>query len=76
VLASYAFYTVDDTTIALHGTDKLTLTLPFVLYGVFRFIFLLHRRGGGGDAARDLLHDSHLLAAAIGWFAVTLWLLV
>lgn len=75
VLMSYALYTVDDATVALHGTDKLVLTLPFVLYGVFRFIFLLHRRGGGGDAAWDLLHDPQLLVAASGWLAVTLWIL-
>jgi hypothetical protein len=75
VLASYALYTVDAKTIALHGTDKLVLTLPFVLYGVFRFIFLAHRRGGGGDPSWDLLHDRHLVIATVGWLAATIWIL-
>jgi len=74
-LTAYALYTVDAATVALHGTDKLILTLPFVLYGIFRFIYLLHRRGGGGDPARDLLHDPHLLGAAIGWLAAAAWIL-
>jgi 4-hydroxybenzoate polyprenyltransferase len=75
VIATYALYTVDDATVALHDTDKLVYTLPFVLYGIFRFIFLLHRRGGGGDPAWDLVHDRHLGVAALGWLVATLWIL-
>jgi hypothetical protein len=75
VIAAYALYTVDDATVRLHGTDKLLWTLPFVLYGVFRYIYLLHRRGGGGDPAWDLLHDRHLAGAAAGWLAATVYLL-
>ena len=76
VITAYALYTVDAATVRLHGTDQLLWTLPFVLYGVFRYIFLLHRRGGGGDPARDLLRDPHLAGAAAGWLAATAWLLI
>jgi 4-hydroxybenzoate polyprenyltransferase len=75
VIASYSLYTVSPETVRLHGTDKLLLTLPFVLYGIFRYIHRLHRRGGGGDPAWDLLHDPHLVAALLGWLATTMWLL-
>lgn len=75
VIVSYALYTVSEETVRLHGTDKLIYTLPFVLYGMFRYLFRLHRHGGGGDPARDLITDPHLLAAMAGWLAVTLWLL-
>jgi 4-hydroxybenzoate polyprenyltransferase len=71
----YGFYTVAEQTILLHGTNKLILTLPFVLYGLFRYLFLVHRRGGGGDPAWELLHDVHLIAATVGWFGVTCWVL-
>ena len=67
---------VSQLTVALHGTDQLVLTLPFVLYGMFRYIFLLHRHGGGGDPAAELLGDAHLIVAVLGWLALTLWLLV
>jgi hypothetical protein len=50
-------------------------TLPFVLYGVFRYIYILHRRGGGGDPAWDLLRDRHLAGAAVGWLAATVWII-
>lgn len=75
VISAYALYTVDEATVRLHGTDELLWTLPFVLYGVFRYIYLLHRRGGGGDPAWDLLHDRHLAVAAAGWLAATVWIL-
>lgn len=74
-LVSYSLYTVADETVALHGTADLIATVPFVVYGLFRYLFLLHRRGGGGDPAQELLRDPHLAGALAGWLAVTLWLL-
>src|SRR5437762_9419754 len=41
----YALYTVDPDTIALHRTDRLFLTFPFVLYGLFRYLQSCIRRG-------------------------------
>ena len=46
--------------------------MPVVIYGMFRYLFLLHRRGGGGDPARLLLTDAHLLAALLGWLLLVL----
>lgn len=43
---------------------------------VFRYLFLLHRRNGGGDPAAALLQDVHLMAAFGGWVAAVLALLV
>lgn len=73
-VVSYSLYTVSPDTIALHHTDKLIYTLPFVLYGIFRYIFLLYRRGGE-DLAWTLLTDAHLLAVGALWLAATLWLI-
>lgn len=74
-VVAYALYTVAPETSALHGTPWLIATLPFVLYGLLRYLFLLHRHGGGGDPARDLLTDGHLLAALAGWLGVLLLLM-
>jgi len=71
----YALYTVDLSTIALHGTDKLIYTLPVVLYAVFRYLHLLYRRGGGADPSADLLGDPHLLVTSLGWVGLIWWLL-
>jgi 4-hydroxybenzoate polyprenyltransferase len=74
-LVSYSLYTVSADTIALHGTAGLIYTLPFVLYGMFRYLFLLHRRGGGGDPAQELLSDPHLIVVFIGWLSLVCLLL-
>ncbi len=71
----YALYTVDAKTIALHGTDRLILTVPFVLYGLFRYLKVVYTKGGGGDPAWELLHDPHLIAATAGWLGATGWVL-
>jgi len=74
VIVSYSLYTVSPDTVALHRTDKLIYTLPFVLYGIFRYIFLVHRQGGE-DPAWTLLTDAHMLVVGALWLGVTLWLL-
>jgi len=74
VIVSYSLYTVSPDTIALHRTDKLIYTLPFVLYGIFRYIFLVHNRHGE-DPAWTLLTDAHMLAVGVAWLGVTLWLI-
>jgi len=72
---TYSLYTVSEETVALHGTRALMLTVPVVLYGLLRYLYRLHRRGGGGDPARDLLSDAHLLGAGLLWLALVLGIL-
>ena len=74
MMFAYGFYTVAPETIAQHGTD-LTLTLPFVLFGTFRYLFLLRHRGGGADPSNELLDDRWLLASAAGWVATVVLLI-
>jgi len=71
----YALYTVDPATIELHGTDRLIFTLPFVLYGLFRYLKVVYSNGGGGDPAWEMLHDPQLAVATAGWLAATGWFL-
>ncbi|MCX7174043.1 MAG: decaprenyl-phosphate phosphoribosyltransferase [Proteobacteria bacterium] len=74
-IVSYSLYTVSPETLALHGTTHLIYTVPLVIYGMFRYLFLLHRRGGGGDPTQQLLTDPHLLAALAGWVTLVLLML-
>jgi 4-hydroxybenzoate polyprenyltransferase len=71
----YALYTVDAETIALHGTDRLIFTVPFVLYGLFRYLRVVYSKGGGGDPSLELLRDPHLIVATLGWLGMTGWFL-
>jgi 4-hydroxybenzoate polyprenyltransferase len=74
-LIAYALYTVDAATVQVHGTDRLVLTVPFVLYGIYRYLWLLYRGGGGEDPTGHVLGDPHLVAAVAGWLALTWWLI-
>ncbi len=74
-LVAYSLYTVSPDTVALHGTHHLIYTVPFVLFGMYRYLFLLHRREGGGDPAQELLRDPHLAVALLGWLMTTIYLL-
>lgn len=74
VVISYSLYTMSPETVAMHHTDKLIYTVPFVLYGLFRYLHLTFSSDAGEDPARDLLRDPHLLVTVVCWAAVTAWL--
>ena len=74
MLLAYGLYTVSTATVAVHGTD-LVLTLPFVLFGTFRYLYRLRHSGGGGDPSAELLRDPWLLGAATGWLATVILLI-
>ena len=75
LLLAYALYTVDADTVAKFGTDRLKFTIPLVLYGVFRYIFLVHRRGLGGSPEKVLLGDGPILLTCAGWGAMVAFIL-
>jgi len=66
-LIAYTFYTISPDTIEKFGTNRLGLTLPFPLYGIFRYLYLVHRKEGGGSPAEMLLTDRPLLACVALW---------
>ena len=68
-IMAYALYTIDEHTAVAHGTPNLMYTIPIVAYGIFRYLYRLHRQDGGHDAADDLFNDPHLLATAAIWAA-------
>lgn len=72
---TYGLYTMSPQTVEMHGDTHLIYTLPFVIYGIFRYVFLLHRKSRGNDTAKDLITDSHLLITGLGWLATTVWAL-
>jgi 4-hydroxybenzoate polyprenyltransferase len=68
-LISYVFYTISPETAEKFGTEWLGLTIPFPLYGIFRYLYLVHQREGGGSPADLLLTDRPLLACVALWAA-------
>lgn len=66
-LMGYAFYTVSPETAEKFGTDLLGLTIPFPLYGIFRYLYLVHQKKGGGSPSAMLLTDTPLLVCVALW---------
>jgi 4-hydroxybenzoate polyprenyltransferase len=72
---SFGLYTLDPVTIALHHTDKLIYTLPFVLFGLFRYLFMLHATNKGENPSADVFTDPQLILCGLTFCGTTLWLL-
>jgi 4-hydroxybenzoate polyprenyltransferase len=66
-VTAYALYTMSPETVAKFNTRLLPVTLPFVLYGIFRYLYLLYRRELGGNPSDLLLNDRALLVNTGLW---------
>jgi len=71
-ILSYALYTVSPETVERHRTDQLMLTVPFVCYGVFRYLFLVYRKSEGGDPSKLLFRDVPLVLSGLLYVLVVL----
>jgi 4-hydroxybenzoate polyprenyltransferase len=67
---AYTLYTISNETVQRFHTDKLLVTVPFVLYGIFRFLYQVYHKNGGGNPARTLITDGPLLVNILLWGAV------
>jgi 4-hydroxybenzoate polyprenyltransferase len=74
-IVAYAFYTMSPETVQKFGTDRLMLTLPFPLYGIFRYLYLVHQKDGGGSPTDMLLNDRPLLLCVGLWAAAVAFII-
>ena len=66
-VTAYALYTMSPETVAKFDTRLLPATLPFVLYGIFRYLYLLYRRQLGGNPSELFLNDRALIVNTVLW---------
>lgn len=66
-LMSYSLYTLSSETVALYGFSNLVFTIPFVMYGLFRYLYLVYKQEKGGDPTESLLADGALLLTIGLW---------
>ena len=70
-ILAYAMYTQGAETVAKFGTSSLIYTLPFVIYGIFRYLYLMYVRGAGGSPEKVLLTDKPLIVNVVLYLALT-----
>lgn len=67
-LIAYTFYTLSPEVKTKLGVERLELTIPFVLYGIFRYLYLIHQEERGGSPASLLVSDVPILIDIVLWF--------
>jgi 4-hydroxybenzoate polyprenyltransferase len=71
-IISYALYTVSERTLSTFGTEKLIYTTPFVIYGIFRYMYLMHKKNLGESPTSIVVKDLPILLNVIFWFLACL----
>jgi len=66
-LMAYILYTVDARTVSQFGSDRLAYTIPFVIFGIFRYLYLVHQKGEGGNPDRIIVSDRQFLVNIVLW---------
>jgi len=66
-LLAYSVYTIAPETLAKFGGRPLYLTIPFVLYGIFRYLYLMYAQEQGGNPSEHLYRDRPTLVNVILW---------
>ncbi len=66
-IMSYSLYTIDAKTVDHFGTDNLIYTVPFVVYGVFRYFHLMYNLSSGGDPTKIFLKDKMTIINIFCW---------
>ncbi|MCX5776017.1 MAG: decaprenyl-phosphate phosphoribosyltransferase, partial [Candidatus Firestonebacteria bacterium] len=74
-VVAYAIYTLSPETVKKFNTDKLIYTLPFVLYGVFRYLYLIYQKETGGHPEEILVSDVPLIINIL-LYGFTVWLII
>lgn len=72
---SYCLYTVSTETVAKFGTKNLLFTVPFVLYGIFRYLYLVHQKDEGGSPEALIIKDKPLLVDLFLWISTAMLIL-
>ncbi len=69
-VVSYAIYTIWPGTVEKVGGPELVYTVPFVVYGVLRYLYLMFAAGGGGKPSKALVSDTPLAVNIVLWIVV------
>ena len=69
-LMAYVLYTVDTRTVEVFGSTRLMYTIPCVIFGIFRYLYLIHQKGEGGNPDKIVLSDRPFLVNMLIWMGI------
>lgn len=75
VVVMYMLYSFSPEVSSKLGTENLFITIPFVVYGIFRYLYLIHKEAKGGSPTSVLITDKPILATVILWILTVLMVL-
>lgn len=75
IIITFSLFTVSNYAIERFGTDALVFTVPFVIYGLFRYLYIVNDKGSIGDPTSILFTDKHILLCVLGWLITCIWIL-
>jgi hypothetical protein len=75
VVVMYMLYTFSPEVTQKLGTENLYLTIPFVVYGIFRYLYLIHKEEKGGSPTRVLITDMPILVTVVLWLLTSVLIL-
>ncbi len=73
-VVSYALYCVAPETVEKYHTQDLVFTIPLVLYGIFRYLYLMYQRPGERNPTEAILRDAPFLINIVLWGLVVVWI--
>lgn len=72
IVVAYLLYSIDPRTVQYFGTGHLLYGIPFVYYGIFRYLYLVHRLGAQDDPTHLLLSDRPMQVTVVLWVLVSI----
>jgi 4-hydroxybenzoate polyprenyltransferase len=74
-IGTYSLYTMAEETVLRFGSQRLIITTPFVMYGVFRYLYLIYTQNKGGDPTKLLVKDIPTIINGSLWMLCIVYLI-
>jgi 4-hydroxybenzoate polyprenyltransferase len=68
----YALYTVSEKAVSTFHTENLIYTTPFVIYGIFRYLYLIHKKNLGESPTQIATKDIPIILDTLVWMIVSI----
>lgn len=75
VVVMYMLYSFSPEVSSKLGTQNLFLTIPFVVYGIFRYLYLIHKEEQGGSPTSVMFSDKPILLTVVFWILTVIMIL-